>query len=503
MANNGPGLNGPSTPAPPKKLVPAPGYRPIPGYKATYGPQPVAPSAGTVDGVPASVGTQGAVGTPAPASGSGHGQMTPQQVRSMQQFLKNKGFNITVDGLMGPQTRAAGAAYRADNKNGAVNFNKTAGQGVHPGTSLPANDPNAGSGGTGGGSGSSSTGGQGAFAQLLTALLKSSSGLGVGTDPTAFGNAQAAPSLALAAADARQIGANPLQEAQNQSDISSWYGLDPKASSYKLSVLGRLGQAGKLDQTAGNEAGTSAQGIAQALAGSIGGSANAGSDSVAQVGANAAGTDAAIGAANADYANQMNPLIAADARGRGLAEKASNSQVLQALQDKLATDKGAATATAASGAATARDSNNQLVQQRFADRGNLLSVLAQMQAVDPNSAPLKDALLQAEIGKTNSGTLKNLGLTTPTGSNRAPKNIDLGSATKTVAGIVGANGNKLPANTSLGGVARLIGTQIQAMGIPKSDPRYQRIGQTILNSFVDAAGNPLNVPPGWFGPNTK
>src|SRR5438105_3024804 len=81
----------------------------------------------------------------------GH-DMNPSQVRSMQQFLVNHGFQLTVDGVLGPLTQSAAAAFRSNHKGGE-DWNKSHGIGVHPvvkGTAPHGNAGDAAATGTGG-----------------------------------------------------------------------------------------------------------------------------------------------------------------------------------------------------------------------------------------------------------------------------------------------------------------------------------------------------------------
>lgn len=434
----------------------------------------------------------------------GFGAMTPQQVRAMQQFLVNHGFNVAVDGIYGPMTKAAAAAFRANHKGGDA-FNKSHGIGVHPTTrpthptaptptgpapttrttsSAPTSGPNTGS----------------AFDSLLGALLAGGGQVGSMADAGSFGDAAAAPSLAQAAALQKLIAANPKQESQNQFDISSWYGLDPKAKGYQLSVLGRLGLARDRDAAAASAASSNVGDIAKSLVGSIGGSANDGSSSVAAAGTEAAGTMAALGEASKEYANDIAPLLAAEARGAQSKEKAANSQTLLDLENQLATAQGQAKSDRAAAVLGVLGKNNELAQQRFANEGNLLSTLAQMQAVDPNQTGLADAKTLAEIAKIKAQTKSILN---PTTKAAAGAKYDLASAGNSVAGLLGVGtDHKLPAGVSVTKLAYTIGSQLQGLGLKKGTPEYQRAGQTLISMFADANGNPIVAPRGWFGPRS-
>lgn len=433
--------------------------------------------------------------------------MTPTQVKAMQQFLTNHGFQVSQDGILGPQTKAAAAAFRANHKGGAQ-WSAKNGTGVHP-ASTGAPGAVTGSGATVGGTAPTPTGpaaptAETEFTALLNSLLSKSGSVGTTMNPTSFGNAAAAPDTAAAAADALQVKENPLQEAQNQQDISSWYGLDPNSSSYKTSVLGMLANAKTGDAAAGTAASSNIANLAQALAGSIGGSANAGSGTVAASGANDAGTLAALGTANMDYENNIAPLLAAEATGAKTNETNSNQQALLQLLQQQATDQGNATAARATGVASAIGSNNGVAQQNFANQGNLLSTLAQVASVDPNAAPLKDAEVQSIINENQAKAQAIASGKSATGTTPAPTKVNLGSITANVTNMLGVGSDqRIPKGTSLGAMARLIGSQLQAEGITKSDPRYQRLAQTVMGSYRMPDGSGINIPASWFGPNTQ
>lgn len=470
------------------------------GGSAQGGGAPVAPTNVVVQ---APAGPRGTVGVP--GGKSAPAPMTPAQVRSMQQFLNNHGFQVAQDGILGPQTKAAAQAFRTNHKGGAQ-WSAKNGVGTHKGVvgaasgTPPAVVTGAGAGSGAGGGGTPPGTGTDAFTTLLTALLAKSGSVGSTLDPTAFGNAAAAPDMAAVGVDGQQIKANPLQENQSQQDISSWYGLDPNASSYKLSVLGRLAQAKTGDAAAATGASSNVADIAQALAGSIGGSANDGSGMVAAAGVNDAGTLAALGQANTDYERNMSPLLAAEATGAKTSEKATNQATLLQLLQQQATDQGKAQADRATGVASAVGQNNGVEQQRFADQGNLLSTLAQMSAVDPTNQNLKNALLQAQIAKTRAQATAT---TSKIGAAGAVPKVDLAKAGNSIAGLLGVGTDHvLPQGTSQTKLVYTIGSQLQGMGLKKGTPEYQRMGQTLLAMFKNADGTPIVAPASWFGPKS-
>lgn len=488
-------------------------------------PNPYNPYGG---GFPGSSPVANTVPTSATGPGGPHGHlapmpaggpMNPTQVRAMQQFLNNHGFQVAQDGILGPLTKSAAAAFRANHKGGEA-WNKAHGIGVHPAArdTAPGGRGPAG-GGTGGGGGGTppapmASGYSADFNSLLSALLAGGGQVGSMADPRSFGDAAAAPDVATALALSRQIGANPKQEAQNQADISSWYGLDPTASSYKLSVLGRLAQARKLDAGAATAASSNIGDLAKSLAGSIGGAANDGSASVLGAGTDAAGTMAALGEAQKQYADQMDPLLRAEAVGAASREKAANSQTMLDLQDKLAAARGQGASDRAQAVLAVLDKNNALSQQRFANEGNLLSTLAQLQSIDPNTAGLKDAQLKAEIAKLQAeagySKAKATAIATGTmgvngglgGKTLTPDRIDPTSAAISVTKGLGLatdqnTGAPIVPQGMENSVATHIGAYLRGLKLSPSNPNFKKIGDAILSMFVDQNGQPLQAHPDW------
>ena len=458
----------------------------------------------TVPGTTPASGTRvgvAPVAKPTPDRGfrDAHLGMAPKQVRAMQQFLVNHGFAVAQDGILGPQTKAAAAAFRANHKGG-VEWSKAHGIAVHP-AAQPHDTSGVGADRTLSGVPAAAPApaaptGSTAFDQLLTALLAKGGHVGTPFNAAALGNAAAAPDDALAGTLARQAAANPKQTAQDQADISSWYGLNPSDPNYKLSVEGRLGQAKTQDAAAATAASSNIGDLAKSLASSIGGAANDGSGEVAGAGVDAAGTMAALGQVNTDYANAMNPLLAAEGRGAMSRDKATQSQSLLALQDQLAQAQGQGKADRAAAGAGALDKNNALSQQGFANQGNLLSTLAQMQAVDPNEAGLKDAKLAAQIDAIRTGTAAKLA----GGAGRASR-IDLASAIKGIYNQLGYAGNAagqgvVPTNDHAR-LAGAISAYLRSQGFRPGDGQFKKIGDSLFAGFVDEHGRPLVAPSSW------
>lgn len=492
-----------------------------PRYGFTYGPAPIDTTPRPINRRPGSgpskepgVPVTSGVGQHAALAGNSArvrrlpGMMTREQVYEMQRFLVNHGFNISQDGVLGPLTKSAAAAFRANHKGGEA-WNRAHGIGVHPAHRSPV--PRAGSGigdtASENGDGPGPSGGSltppaspmlDSFNALLTALLKGGGKVGAGYDPGSFGDAAAAPDTALAKAISDQIALNPAQEKQNQYDLSSWYGLDPNDPNFKISVLGRLATAKDRNAQVATDTAGNVSDIAKSLAGSIGGAANGASGTVLAAGADASGLAKALGQSDEEFANDMSPLLAAEARGQMSREKASNAQALQQLRDRLGQAQGQAQSDRAQGVMAAQDKNNALGQQRFANEGNLLSTLSQLLAVDPTANSLDNAKTVAEINKIMAQTnaIQHPGTKVPT-------KVDLAQAGNSIAGLLGVGpDHKLPPDVSPTKLAYTIGSQLQALGFTKGTPEYQRYGQQLISMFRDPNGTPFAVPRSWFGPGS-
>lgn len=436
--------------------------------------------------------------------GGGAAMLKPQQVRAMQQFLVNHGFQVAQDGVFGPLTKSAALAFRTNHKSGEA-WNKAHGIGTHPGGPAgvtphgsPGDAPSPAPTRTLAATPPAGVDPGSAINTLLSGLLAQGGNVGQTFDAKSYGDAAAAPQNAIAAALAKQVAANPGQESQNQADISSWYGLNPSDPNFKLSVLGRLKEAQGRDAVSATGAAANDSALAQALAGSIGGSANDGSAQVAAAGENAAGTANAIGEVDKNYANDMNPLLAADARSRQIDEKGTNAKALQALQDSLAQTKGQATADRAGAVGTAVDKNNSIAQQRFANQGNLLSTLTQFAAADPNSNALKDALTVAKINQTNAKTNQIVSGKTTTGKTYK---IDVGKATQGIITHLGyqvsPTGQPMVPTNDHVRLATTIGAFLRSQGFKPGDGQFKKIGDAILGGFVDQHGRPISPGAGW------
>jgi hypothetical protein len=150
------------------------------------------------------------------------------------------------------------------------------------------------------------------------------------------------------------VNRDPLQSAQDQKDIASWYG----------QVMGALNTATGRDQAASTAGVSSIKDAASALAASLGGSANLGTPEVAAAGQNGVNTLAAMGQAQSQFQSDMGPILKAEQAQA--ANNQNNKDAVQAQSDRaqlaaLMSQEGAAQATAAN---QITQENNALSQAR-------------------------------------------------------------------------------------------------------------------------------------------
>ena len=146
----------------------------------------------------------------------------------------------------------------------------------------------------------------------------------------------------------------PLDTAQHQKDIGSWY----------AQVLGSLKTAGQRD-AAISKAGIDSVGSAtKGIASAIGGSANEGSADVAQAGAQAVGTLSALGSAQDQYNQDLSPILQAEAASQKAREGALGSSRLHDLQMQIATAVGQRGQAKASSQFAVDQANNGILDAR-------------------------------------------------------------------------------------------------------------------------------------------
>lgn len=320
--------------------------------------------------------------------------------RQVQRLLRAKGYNLPLDGKMGPQTQAAidsyinGKSPNQHNAWAARHFGPkptATGRGGLAGKLLSAAANVRGGGGGSKGGGKNAKAPVDPIGQLVNGLLRDANGIGT-MIPTDF-----ADDVAGAQYDAdismlqRELDLAPNQEAQNIHDIDSYYG----------KVLAAQDEARKAD-TAANDAGVASVGDAvKAIVSSLGGEANEGSAPVADEGKDAVGTLAALGSAQDFYNNQMRPLLEQESAEQKTLSKARSSARRDELLANLLGLKKARGAAKGAAMIDIIGRNNDLAQTRFGNRASLVNTLGALStaASDAESRALDNALKKAKLGQ--------------------------------------------------------------------------------------------------------
>jgi hypothetical protein len=158
---------------------------------------------------------------------------------------------------------------------------------------------------------------------------------GLQAPPVGFIDPKFATQIANATADAKDgtaisdaqlaLSHDPTQAAQNEKNISDWYG---QVASARKTAAGR--------DTAISGAGISSMKDAlAAIESSLGGSANAGTSSVANTGANSIGTLTALGANEDQYNADLAPLLALEGSSAKASQSARDANTQQLDRQKL------------------------------------------------------------------------------------------------------------------------------------------------------------------------
>jgi len=286
--------------------------------------------------------------------------------RQIQHYLAAHGYKITVDGIMGPQTKAAMAAFQKGVSAKDWNKNKIQSGGKSGPGSLGSRfisqtksviknappklpKPKLGAGGPN-----------------MAGLAAIGANIGLDTPESAAGSL-ADLQYGSAVRDAQsQLDKAPAQGAQNQHDIGHWYD----------QVLASQATAGTRDAEIGKASTASVGDAVASIIASLGGSANEGSAAVGQAGVDNAGMMAALGSSQDRYNQDMRPLLNAESAGARTSETVRQGNLVRDLHAQLTDAQDKRGSAQVQALMDIRNSNNQLAQTRF---GNQMT-LEQMRA---------------------------------------------------------------------------------------------------------------------------
>lgn len=246
------------------------------------------------------------------------------KVRRMQYTLRKHGYNLPIDGKMGPLTRSALEDYhKGVNKRNPEAWNKAHNRGGKSGK---------GGGGGGGGKGGKGGGGGGGggdeFGDLLAKLMKlTKKGGQVGEEiPMSLLDQLSNPAAdeAIQKLYDQQRAALEANNAQSIADIQNWYGQVGSSFAASKEEAARIAAQTGAEMQAGT----------QGLIGSLGGGANPASAAVAGSGNVGAAMLAALGQAEQNYSSDMGPILQDEAAGASARQKALLTQSLSSLDSE-------------------------------------------------------------------------------------------------------------------------------------------------------------------------
>lgn len=302
--------------------------------------------------------------TPAPGS--------KQQVINMQRFLNAKGYHVSVDGVLGPQTRAAVADWHTGPKNRPLLSKHT------EATDIVLSGKNPPKGKSGGGGGVAPKGGGGSG--VKTAASNPASGYKM-IDPKAYATAAANEAYGPVIAELlNQQTQTKAQGAQNQTDITGW--INQLMGTQKE---GAAGDAAALAKAVGQNQ--------QDVAGIAGLFGDTGGHDLEGIAANNLANLRAQGQTTGDFDRHMAAVLQAQGVDQHMAAQHATDASLTDLANKLVAQK------AAKG-----QSYNKALQDAYGTRLQQEAAIQNMQLAG-QMAPVQLATAKANLAATQSRTV--------------------------------------------------------------------------------------------------
>lgn len=318
-------------------------------------------------------------------------------VLGLQHFLRNKGYDVTVDGKLGPVTKQA---LRDAIQSGVITHASAAQmnavKGVKGGDIGPkAFDRMIGNAGkppfpqhvigkngsgvlTGSGSldpskgGGGSAGGQAINTGPTSKAIKAATGAKIPVSDANFGQLFNVDNTAQNMAQEQfqpqineqqlTVNQDPVQAAQNEKDVADWYN----------QVTDAQKAAGTQDAAATKAGVDSTNAATQALVQSLGGSANQGAGEAAVAGQNGANTLQAMGQAQAGLDSELAPILAAQAAQQKTNQANLDQQKLSSDQTALQSLQGQEGNAQVGAQMQLQSANNSLDQARQAALENIM-----------------------------------------------------------------------------------------------------------------------------------
>lgn len=266
---------------------------------------------------------------------------TPAEIRALQQFLRNQGYNIPVNGKWEGYTQSAVQNWhKGKGKRNPGQWNKAVGLAATPAKGTDVGTGTKPSGHHGGGASGNVVNGEVVYDDYDLAVGPGNVNRELDTGLSRGGSrllpASFAEKLAGLEYDTQIRHGQIQQERQGRdqeqalADISTWYG--------------QVGKSVETARTRGIDANNDGQAsILAAVKGimaSLGGEANAASGIVGSMGESDAATLGAMGTAQSQYHADMQPLLASEGAGAKTQERARQTSLAQDIANNLSSLRG-------------------------------------------------------------------------------------------------------------------------------------------------------------------
>lgn len=320
--------------------------------------------------------------------GARQGGIQSDQTRAMLEFLRSRGYNIDPSAGLTPRAKRALKDWHSGvGKRSPEAWNSRNRLTAEPRAQRPAPAPrrvgaSGGGSGTGGGqtAAPSAGGASGAYVRVGSDLDAK--------DADRLAGLQFDPQLRDAETLAREL---PVQGAQNLADIKNWYS----------QVLASQGKAAIRDAALTEQGIASVGGATSGILGSLGGTANEGAGMIGAAGVDAAASLGALGTSNAQYQEDVRPLLEAESTGVSARELALQRNRAKEVANQIINLRGQRGQAKGAAEMDIRRYNDEMAQRDFQNNLAIAQTVqaAKMGGVDLESQQLRNELMRRDLNQ--------------------------------------------------------------------------------------------------------
>jgi hypothetical protein len=268
---------------------------------------------------------------------------------------------------------------------------------------------------------------------------------------------------------AHQGDVNKLQTTQNESDIGSWYD----------QALASLKTAGTRDAAITQAGKDSVKGADAAILASLGGDASGGASTVASAQAAGEGTLAALGTAQDQYNQDIQPIVTQERAGQLTGEQAKGTSRAADLAIQLANAKGERGGSVASHLMDIREYNNTIKDNQLQ---RLLQIKAANSQQDQQAFQNTLAIQQANLAALATGAKFQAAAKKPAkgsfGDTPASVKAQLAST------IFRTLDSRVQGGLTLQQAQALVAARLTGAGWNTNNPHVAQYGQAVLNNWA-------------------